>query len=123
MTRKILVLAAIKLFKKRESPFFSIGNCYYYKRICVDLTKGSENVYDTSTDLWRPLNHEELGIIVVEGFEKCNLYVTIKNTKEELKNNRKDFHIATIKNNAKDKYKFFNKSMNALKKLRVLLGY
>lgn len=123
MNRKPLVFEAIRLFKKHHTTFFSIGHCYYHKRICVDLTPGYENVYDTSTDLWRPLNIHELNLIQHKGFVFCNKYLAIKNTRNQLKNSRKDFRIATIKKHHKDQSKYYDKAMVALNKLRGLLGY
>lgn len=123
MNRKRLVAEVITMLKLTEAPFFAIGNCYYYRRICVDLNKGYENVFDTSTDIWRPLNVHELNIIVEKGFSKGNAYLTIKNSRNQLLESREAFQIATIKGNEKDKNKYFKKAMEAIKKLKEMVGY
>lgn len=123
MNRKELVQEVITMLKLTEAPFFTIGNCYYHKRICVDLNEGRENVFDTSTDIWRPLNVHELEIIVEKGFSRGSNYLVIKNSRIQLSQSRKDFHIATIKKNEKDKIKYYNRAIEAIKKLRERLGY
>ena len=123
MNRKQLVAEVIKMLKLTEAPFFAIGNCYYYKRICIDLNTGYENVYDTSTDIWRPLNVYELNTMVDKGFSKANAYLTIKNSRNQLSQSRKEFQIATIKGNIKDKNKYFKKAIEAIDKLREMVGY
>jgi hypothetical protein len=123
MNRKELVLLVIEQLKKKQSPFFSIGNCYYYRRICIDLNKGYENVFDTSTDIWRPLTTAELLVLRERGFKLTNDYLVIKNAKAQLQENRKDFHIATIKKNEKDKLKYYKKAIQAINKLREFVGY
>ena len=123
MTREQLVSEVVAMLKLTEAPFFAIGNCYYHKRICVDLNKGYENVFDTSTDIWRPLNKIELKIIVDKGFSNGNTYITIKNSRSQLKDSRESFHIASVKNNEKDKIKYFKKAIDAINKLRQMVGY
>lgn len=123
MNRKQLVAKVIQMLKLTEAPFFAIGNCYYYRRICIDLNHGHENVFDTSTDIWRPLNIHELNVIIEKGFNKANAYITIKNSRNQLIQSRESFHIATIKGNEKDKNKYFKKAMEAIKKLKQMVGY
>ncbi len=123
MIRKKLVSEVIAMLKLTEAPFFAIGNCYYYRRICVDLNRGYENVFDTSTDIWRPLNIHELNIIIDKGFSKANAYLVIKNSQNQLRESRNAFHIASIKGNDKDKHKYFKKAIEAIKKLREMVGY
>jgi len=124
MSRRALLVKDVIVRKLMcEYPFFSIGNCYYYKRICIDTTPRQEDIFDTSTDLWRPLNLHELEMIINEGLEKTNKYLVIKNARIELEENRRDFHIATIKRNEKDKTKYFKKAIEAVNKLRSMIGY
>ena len=123
MKRKQLVAEVIKMLKLTEAPFFAIGNCYYYRKICIDLNKGYENVFDTSTDIWRPLNVFELNLMVEKGFSKANSYLIIKNSRNQLSQSRHDFQIATIKGNEKDKNKYFKKAIEAINKLRTMVGY
>ena len=123
MNRQKLVHEVIAMLKLTEAPFFSIGNFYYYRRICIDLNKGYENVFDTSTDIWRPLNEHELKILVSKGFSRGNQYLVIKNSRLQLKQSRNDFHIASAKKNDKDKLKYFKKAIDAINKLREMIGY
>lgn len=123
MNRKQLVAKVIQMLKLTEAPFFAIGNCYYYRRICIDLNHGHENVFDTSTDIWRPLNIHELNVIIDKGFSKANAYLVIKNSQTQLRDSRNAFHIASIKGNEKDKQKYFKKAIDAIRKLRKMVGY
>jgi len=122
MGREELVRDAIKMLALTDAPILNIGTCYYYKRIVLDTKKGYENAFDTSTDIWRPLNENELSILTEKGFAVCNQYLLIKNAHFEMRDNRKSFQIATAKGNEKEKHHYFGKAMNALKKLRLLLA-
>jgi CYTH domain-containing protein len=61
--------------------------------------------------------------MVDKGFSKANAYLTIKNSRNQLSQSRKEFQIATIKGNIKDKNKYFKKAIEAIDKLREMVGY
>lgn len=123
MSREELVFKAIAGLYKSESPFLCVGTCYYYKRICIDTKRGYENVFDTSTDIWRPLTTGELEILHRQGLVRCNDMLVMNSTMSQYHNNRREFHIATIKGNKKEKQQYFDKAIRAVKKLKELLGY
>lgn len=123
MNRNELVRKAISKLKQTESPFLCVGTCYYYKRLCIDTKKGFNNVFDTSTDIWRPLNTGELEILCTKGWKACNDILVMNSTLKQYSINRHDFHIATIKGNQKEKQQYFDKAIEAVKKLKTILGY
>ena len=123
MNRAELVDNVIEDLHKYNYPFLCVGDCYYYKRICVSTKYGFRNVFDTSTDIWRPLTTGELEILLKEGLKRCNDLIVLNNTMQQYHQNRNDFHIATIKGNKKEKQQFFDKAIEAIKKLRELVGY
>ena len=123
MTRNNLVKQVTLKMIECHDIFFTIGTCYHYKRICIETKKGYENVFDTSTDIWRPLNVDEMQMILDEGFLVTNQNVIFYNELRKLKENRRMFHIATVKKNLKEKEFYFNIAKRAIKKLKSLLWY
>lgn len=123
MTRNNLVKQVTLKMIECHDIFFTIGTCYHYKRLCIETKKGYENVFDTSTDIWRPLNIDEMQMILDEGFLVTNQNVIFYNELRKLKENRRMFHIATVKKNLKEKEFYFNIAKRAIKKLKSLLWY
>lgn len=123
MTRNNLVKQVTLKMIECHDIFFTIGTCYHYKRLCIETKKGYENVFDTSTDIWRPLNMDEMQMILDEGFLVTNQNVIFYNELRKLKENRRMFHIATVKKNLKEKEFYFNIAKRAIKKLKSLLWY
>lgn len=121
MTRNNLVKKVTLKMIECHDIFFTIGTCYHYKRLCIETKKGYENVFDTSTDIWRPLNIDEMQMILDEGFLVTNQNVILYNELRKLKENRRMFHIATVKKNLKEKEFYFNIAKRAIKKLKSLL--
>lgn len=121
MIRKTYVKKVKKRMANAPEIFFTINTCYYYKRICVETKPGFEDVFDISTDIWRPLTLHEMRTILDYGFEHANKKIIRFNEVKKLQENRRLFQIASAKQNSKEKEFYYNIAMRAIKKLRSLL--
>lgn len=122
--RKDVILSILKKIENSSyNPKIHVDNgsqSYFYRGLCFsyDHSEDYAEIYDTSTDVYRPLRISEL----VE-LEKSNLWrfttkLLVRNTIESIKINRDKFHIAIAKNNHKEKNYFHKKAIRRVKKLR-----
>tara|TARA_Y100000004_G_C8659055_1_gene304387 strand:+ start:47 stop:310 length:264 start_codon:yes stop_codon:yes gene_type:complete len=81
------------------------------------------DIFDTSTDIYRPLTNKEIRQLLELGLEKFTTKLSIENTLKSISLNRNMFHIAIAKGSDKEKEFFYRKTMRRIKKLRQLLGY
>lgn len=123
MTRNKLVQKVTLKMIECHDIFFTIGTCYHYKRICIETKEGYRNVFDTSTDIWRPLTKHEMNVILTEGFADASRAIIKYNETRKLKENRHLFNLASAKGNTKEKEYYFKIATRAIKKLRSLLDY
>ncbi len=96
---------------------------YYYKTIVISKDGKRIAIFDTSTDIYRPLKNKEIRQLLELGLDKFTNQLSIKNTTESIKLNRNLFHISIAKKSNKEKEFYFRKTMRRIKKLRKLLGY
>jgi len=96
---------------------------YYYKVICISKDGNRFDIFDTSTDIYRPLHNHEIKMLLDIGLDKFTNILAIKNTRQSILSNRNLFHIAIAKKSNKEKEFYFRKTMRRIKKLRNLLGY
>ncbi len=96
---------------------------YYYKSLCISRLDNRIEIFDISTDIYRPLKIEEIEKLLDVGVEKFTKQLSIKNTIDSIALNRNLFHIAIAKGSEKEKEFFYRKTMRRIKKLRNLLGY
>ena len=80
-------------------------------------------IFDTSTDIYRPLSNYEIADMIHIGVEQFAQDLATKNTVESIAINRNMFHIAIAKKSEKEKEFYFRKTLRRIKKLRTLLGY
>jgi hypothetical protein len=102
----------IKLFK---------DNAYYYKNICASERDGVIEIYDTTTNVYRPLSVEEMSKLLLENIDKFCLKLKTKNLKERFAGHRHRFHIAIAKKNEKEKKFFYKRCVSDIKQLRKVL--
>ncbi len=99
----------------------------YYRRICISIDdQNNYEAYDTSTDIYRPLNMHEIIEMKVYGVERFCDNLFIKNSITRIKTNREYMQIAIAKKNEKNKeyhYKIANKEIKVLKEFKLKLGY
>ena len=81
------------------------------------------DIFDTSTNIYRPLTKSEIQDLLKIGLEKFATKLSIKNTLKSIADNRVLFHIAIAKKSDKEKEFYYRKTMRRIKKLRHLLGY
>ncbi|QDP65882.1 MAG: hypothetical protein Tp133SUR523431_6 [Prokaryotic dsDNA virus sp.] len=96
---------------------------YYYKTLCISKLDKRMDIFDTSTDIYRPLTNKEIRQLLELGLEKFTTKLSIENTLKSISLNRNMFHIAIAKGSDKEKEFFYRKTMRRIKKLRQLLGY
>tara|TARA_R100001015_G_C4620632_1_gene177637 strand:- start:931 stop:1353 length:423 start_codon:yes stop_codon:yes gene_type:complete len=80
-------------------------------------------IFDTSTDIYRPLTNYEIADLIHIGVEQFVKNLATKNTIESISINRNLFHIAIAKKSEKEKEFYYKKTLRRIKKLRTLLGY
>jgi len=104
----------------------------FYKTIkisksCIDNQSNTKSftmeIFDTSTDIYRPLSNYEIADMIHVGVEQFAQDLATKNTVESIAINRNMFHIAIAKKSEKEKEFYFRKTLRRIKKLRTLLGY
>jgi hypothetical protein len=112
-----------KLFLDLESKEKAIKtsekiNCLFYRRLCVCMSDYGIEIYDTSTDIYRPLTKAEMKLLFEIGIDDfCNNLV-ISSSWERIKNNRESMQLAIAKNNLKEKeyhYKIASEEIKILK--------
>lgn len=116
------VNSLVKFALNRPDFFTHVGASRYYKRIVVDVSDEYRNVYDASTDLWRPLTIVEIDRLISVGFERFNEELKAKNLVDSYQDSRRLFHIASVKKNMKERDFFYRKAVRSIKKLRDLLA-
>jgi hypothetical protein len=122
--RKRLIEKAWVIISKSKAKKLNIDDIsYYYKSICVCRLDKRIDIFDISTDIYRPLKNTEIQELLDIGIDKFAKKLSIKNTLNAIKLNRNMFHIAIAKGSQKEKEFFFRKTMRRIKKLRILLGY
>lgn len=123
MYRERMVKELVFLAKRTPDLFIVLGKDYHYKRICIDTDENGMNVYDTSTDLWRPLTTGELEQLKMYGLKEFNFMLKEKNLQKTLVESRHEYHIASVKKNGKEMDFLYKKVLGILKKLRSMRGY
>lgn len=95
---------------------------YLYKRLKVEQIGLNIEIYDTSTDIYRPLSLREVYKLdktkSIDDF--CNK-LFIKNSKKRIRHNRKCMQIAIAKNNDKEKMYHYKIATQEIKILRLFL--
>lgn len=122
--RKELLIKAWQLCANSKAKKIVFDDTsYYYKVICICKDGKRFDIFDTSTDIYRPLHNHEIQMLLEIGLDKFTNILAIKNTRQSILSNRNLFHIAIAKKSNKEKEFYFRKTMRRIKKLRKLLGY
>jgi hypothetical protein len=97
-------------------------NAYYYKNICASERDGVIEIYDTTTNLYRPLSLKEMrSLMYTKNIDDFCLKLKTKNLRERFNGHRHRFHIAIAKNNEKEKKFFYKRCVSDIKQLRKVL--
>ena len=118
----LLELAFEKMKNSKAKDVYKNNQSYWYRGVVVEKLDKRIEMYDLSSDVYRPLSNKELTLFVQEetNVDKFVIDLQIKNTKKSLSLIRKLFHIAIAKKSEKDKLFYFRKAMRRIKKLRKL---
>lgn len=110
-----------KIKKGKGEKLFK-NNAYYYKNICASEREGVFEIYDTTTNIYRPLSTNEMRSLMYKNIDDFCLKLKIKNLKERFGGHRHRFHIAIAKNNEKEKKFFYKRCVSDIKQLRKVLN-
>jgi len=120
--RKELLNKAYKKIKNTKGKkLFVDQKSYYYKTFCVEKLDNVIEMFDTTTDLYRPLKNDEIEMFLKVSCDEFAKKLLYESNYQSFKNNRKLFHIAIAKKSEKEKLFYFKKAKRRLKKLRNIL--
>lgn len=110
-----------KIKEEKGKKLFK-NNAYYYKNICASERNGVYEIYDTTTNVYRPLSIDEMeNLLKSNDLNDFCLDLKIKNLRERFSGHRHRFHIAIAKNNEKEKKFFYKRCVSDIKQLRNAL--
>ena len=117
-----IIMAWSDILKLNDKRTLHEDKGVYHRRlfISVDEEKNYE-VYDTSTDVYRPLSSSELHRLNFSDINDFCDYLFIKNSYKRIKNNRKSMQIAIAKKNQKNKNYHHKIAIEEIKTLRSFL--
>jgi hypothetical protein len=92
-----------------------------YRRLLVQKYFDEVDVFDNSTDVYRPLSSTELKALDSMSIDKFCNYLFLTNTIERLKNNRYAMQLGIAKGNEKEKEYHYKIAMQEIKSLREFL--
>lgn len=110
-----------KLKNGKAEKLFEDKNAYYYKNLCASEREGKTVIYDTTSQLYRPLTIDEMRILASTETDRFCLDLKEKNLRERFIGHRQRFHIAIAKNNEKEKKFFYKRCVSDIKLLRKVL--
>ena len=122
MRKELLEKAFDKMKKSKAVDVYKDNQSFWYKGVVVEKLDNRIEMYDLSSDVYRPLSNKELILFVQKDthVEKFVVDLQIKNSKKSLSWIITLFHIAIAKKSEKDKLFYFRKAMRRIKKLRKL---
>lgn len=97
----------------------SIAEIYFYRRICIYKLNNVINIFDTSTDVYRPISDAEINSFLQTDVDIFCDVLYMQSSKQRIKNNRYYMQLAIAKGNEKEKeyyYKIATQEVNTLRK-------
>jgi len=119
--KELLIKAYDKIKSSKGKKLFSDQDSYYYKTFCVEKLGKTIEMFDTTTDIYRPLKIPEIEMFLKTSCDDFAQKLSYESNYRSFKENRKLFHIAIAKNSEKEKLFYYKKSMRRLKKIRNIL--
>lgn len=95
--------------------------CLYYRRLCLCLSDYGLEIYDTSTDIYRPISETEMELLCNIGIENFCTNLVISSSWERINDNRTSMQLAIAKNNIKEKEYHYKIASEEIKILRDFL--
>lgn len=108
------------LLKEKYTRLNHIDDSLFYKRICASKYKKEMQVYDTSTEVYRPLTGIEIDELLKVGAENFSRGLKMKSLIDQYHYERASFHRESIKGNIKKRDYHFHKAINVINQLREL---
>lgn len=119
--KELLKKAYNKIKNTKGKKLFADQKSYYYKTFCVEKLGNVFEMFDTTTDVYRPLKNDEIEMFLKVSCDDFAQKLSYESNYKSFKNNRKLFHIAIAKKSEKEKLFYFKKAKRRLKKLRNIL--
>lgn len=98
-----------------------IDDSLFYKRICVSKHEDKIEVYDTSTEIYRPLTSEEIEMLLTVGAKNFVKILQLKNLTDRFMMERANYQREAIKGNQKKHDYYFNKAKKLVKRLKEII--
>ena len=117
-----LLLAWSNILKLNDQKTLVEDKNIYHRRLCISFDEDKNyEAYDTSTNIYRPLNAKELTMLMFSDIDEFCDYLFVKNSHKRIKNNRANMQIAIAKNNQKNKKYYHKIAIQEIKTLRSFL--
>ena len=110
------------LTKEKSTRLNHIDDSVFYKRICVSKYEDQMEVYDTSTEIYRPLSQKEIDRLLEVGPTNFSKMLKMKSLLEKYYDQRAYFHREAVKGNIKKRDYHYNKALKIIKQLREFSG-
>jgi len=104
-----------RIHNKRE------GDTYIYRRLTIMNIDNDHFIFDNSTDIYRPLNDDELKELDEGDIDDFCDKLYLLNSMQRIKNNKRKMQIAIIKNNDKEKQYHYRIASETIKTLKNFL--
>jgi hypothetical protein len=118
----IILKAWSDILKLNDNKTLHEDKSIYHRRLLITVNEEKKyEAYDTSTDVYRPLNVSELNRLNLSDINDFCDHLFIKNCYLRIKNNRKGMQIAIAKNNQKNKNYHHTIAIQEIKTLRNFL--
>jgi hypothetical protein len=131
MTKKDLQLKTLKRMQdfhekyKGDKPVKRMSDnnidVIIYRRLLVQKYFDEVDVFDNSTDVYRPLSSAELKVLDSVSVDEFCDFVFLSNGIERIKNNRYAMQLGIAKGNEKEKEYHYKIAMQEIKTLRQFL--
>lgn len=108
------------LLKEKSTRLTHIDDSVFFKKICVSKYKDHIEVYDTSTEVYRPLTGQEIDDLLRVGAKNFVRTLQTKTLLDQYHTERALFHRESIKGNVKKREYHFQKAKEIIDKLRNL---
>lgn len=107
--------------KEKHTRLKHIDDSVFYRRISVSKHESNIDVYDTSTNIYRPLKSHEIDLALRIGIKNFVRVLQITNLSQRLRSERESYQRESIKGNVKKRDYFFTKAQETVKKLREVM--
>jgi len=97
------------------------GDTYIYRRLSAMNIDNEVWLYDNSTDIYRPLNEEEIEELYSGSIDDFCDKLYVQNSIQRIKNNKRKMQVAILKENDKEKQYHYRIASETIKTLKNFL--